>query len=61
MIEICYFPNGVGVNRTPVICKKDGVTVTPIIYLRKSEYSKKSDFNLVVKNIVEHLKEISDE
>lgn len=60
-MKICYFPNGVGANRTPVICKIDGVTVTPIVYLMKSQCSKKSDFNLVVKNIVEHLKEKNDE
>lgn len=60
-MEICFFPNGVGVNRTPVICKKNGVTITPIVYLTKSQYSKKSDFDLIVKYIVEHLKEIIDE
>lgn len=60
-MEICFFPNGVGVNRTPVICKKIGVIITPIVYLTKSQCSKKSDFDLIVKYIVEHLKEIIDE
>ena len=53
-MEIVFVRDGLtGVSKQPTIAKKDGQTITPLVYFQRPKGAKKTEFHAVVNFIVQ--------